>query len=283
MGERHFAEIDHESCVAFYSGELPVSRASRVRVYLEAHPDTARRAQADAAHERALGQSHADVLQEPIPRRLQVRGAPATVLWPRRVGVAAVIVVSASAGWWLGNSSGPVDAGAAFAARVASVSQQPPGAAGTTVGTPGTVEVPAPDLSMRGYRLVQERLLGDGERALAEFVYRSRNGRQVRVYAEEQLPRGTPTPTVTSQEGVALAQWRQGDTHYALVGDLPDMSLQALAQSAAAPDVLAGGGPWNDSSLGGLEGGITAQQSAPVTDQVMPAAGDGRAAYPGRM
>src|SRR5699024_1445556 len=55
--------------------------------------------------------------------------------------------------------------------------------------------------------------------------------RQVRIYAETRAEHYT-VPTVTSYDGMSLAQWREGDTRYALVGSVPGMSLQTLAQAA---------------------------------------------------
>src|SRR5699024_9263445 len=38
---------------------------------------------------------------------------------------------------------------------------------------------------------------------------------------------------VVSKNGVTLAHWRKGHTRYALVGDIPERSLQRLAKSAS--------------------------------------------------
>src|SRR5699024_3384177 len=57
MDEHHAEHMDHDSCVAYYRNTLSARRAVRVQAYLQVHPEVARRARIDAAHERALAQS----------------------------------------------------------------------------------------------------------------------------------------------------------------------------------------------------------------------------------
>src|SRR5699024_1020615 len=184
MARHDRATIDHETCVAYYAGALTAARAARVRQWLERHPEAARRARDDAAHDAAIADFYADVLAAPVPQRLQVgREQPAHRLWQRRAAMAAVVVLAATSGWWLGGRVGvaPDDS---FAARVVAAAQQQSGRF-AELAPVRTVAggMAAPDLSLRGYRLVARQRL-DHARDMTVFVYRNDDGNTARIYAE---------------------------------------------------------------------------------------------------
>lgn len=247
MAEHDRRTPEYEACVAYYRDTLPCAQRARVRAYLEMHAHVAQRARLDAAHESAVARHWDAVLDEPLPPRLQVSTTPAIRVWPRRLAMAATIVLSAAGGWWLGDRAMPRDPAGVFATRVAAAAQQP-AAGSVAIAGHDLSAVPAPDLSARGYQLVQQQRVDVNGHALVEFVYRNRSGQRVRIYAETGGARGM-APTMTSQDGMSLALWRDNGTHYALVGDVPALSLRTLAQAARTPagqreTQLVGAGQW---------------------------------------
>lgn len=288
MGKHHSRHIDHEACIAYYRNALSPQRALRIRTYLEAHPHEARRARIDADNERAIAQSLDGVLQEPVPTRLRFKTQPATNPWPGRLALVATIVVSVASGWWLGGMPVAIDSNTAFTERVVSAAQQPVPRSMMQTVAHAPIEISPPDLSLQGYRLVQQQRLDSAEPALVEFVYRNASGRQLRIYAETGFEHHT-MPPVTSHDGISLVQWREGDTRYALVGDMPEMSLQTLAQavrtgSAGGGTNLAGTGQWRATQLDDGNRSITMQQSPLVVDDVIPdAVNDDYTVQPARM
>src|SRR5699024_2745823 len=107
-------------------------------------------------------------------------------------------------------------------------------------------------------------------------------------YAEPS-PWQDAQPEVTSQGGVSLAQWREGGTRYALVGEMPESSLQTLAQ-AASNDAASGANMLADAQhqqtmpANGDDHGAGTRQSLPVTDDVVSiGTGSDYAARPNRM
>lgn len=281
--------IDHETCVAYYRDALSPRRAAQVRAYLDANPGEARLATVDAEHDRAIAQSLEGPLHEPIPARLRFEARPAAKRWQARLAPVAMIVVSAVVGWWFGGMAVTTEPDTTFTERVLSAAQQP--AAQATTRTVATVpmRVTPPDLSLQGYRLVHWQRLEHAEPVLIEFVYRNAGGEQVRIYAETSPEEEHSVPVVTSRDGMSLAQWREGDTRYALVANLPKLSLQTLAQAAregalGSGGTLAGADQWRAVQPDSDNPRMTLQQSLPVAEDVVPAAaGSDVGLQPGRM
>lgn len=282
--------MDYDTCVAYFRNGLSPQQAASVRAWLAAHPDDARRARIDAEHERALARTLDGVLQEPLPPHLQITPRSGINPWARRAALAAAIVLSAAAGWWLGGSPGMRDSATTFTQRVVAAAQQTVASNALQTDTHQPVPVQAPDLSMRGYRLVQQRRLNNAEPVLIEFVYRNGRGQWLRIYAETATARHDGTPSLTTRDGVSLAQWRAGGTRYALVGDLPGFLLQTLAHAAQTHTIsgettLVGAGSWRDETLATVKGEAALQPSgAPSHEQAVPAVTeDGYTVQPARM
>lgn len=250
MGDRHSEHIDYESCVAYFRSALPSRRMREVAAYLATHPDESSRARADAAHEHAMKRSLDGVLDEPLPPRLQITPRSRPRPWPGRLALAIVVVLSVAGGWWLGGIQMAPGRDATFVERVISAARQPPKGPATRATAHEPIDIPAPDLSTRGYRLVRQQQLGNAEPKLIEFVYRNASGQRLRIYAEATVRRRV-APTVRSRNGVSLAQWREDGTRYALVGDVPGVSLRALARAARTDAAtgqprLVGAAQWRD-------------------------------------
>ena len=236
--------IEHAECVAYYRNALSARRSLQVRSWLDAHPQAAVNARADADHEQAIASAVQHVLHEPIPQRLRVQARLSAGHRLERVALAATIVLAAAGGWWLGGAASvDGEAPSDFTTRVAHAARQQPLSARAvrdsaqktaSVDGPGiesAAGVTAPNLTMRGYELIQQQRLATNAPPLVEFVYRNASGERLRIYAEADADRHTG-PSIVKRDGLALAQWREGGIRYALVGDQPEQSLQALAQTA---------------------------------------------------
>src|SRR5690625_2343653 len=265
MADRGFTQVDYETCVAAYAGRLSPALAEQVQLYLEAHPDVAHRARLDAAHEHALAQSYAGVLQEPVPWRLRIeRGTARPRVWLHRTALTFCIVLSAVAGWVLGGMYGVQPRDAAFVSRVVNLSRHHRQGQSMRVTAGLPVGVVPPDLAGTGYTLIRQKVLRTQGHAVAEFVYRGRNRKRVRIFAENIPSNRALGSRVVSENGVTLAHWRKGHTRYALVGDIPDRSLQMLAKSASAGPVARGEKVANMKDRTGKSPGLSADVRKPV-------------------
>lgn len=288
MGKHHSGNIGYDTCVAYYRNALLPERAAQVRAYLEAHPDTADHARIDADHEHAIAQSLDGILQEPIPPRLQIKTRSTTRLWSGRLALVATIVLSTTVGWWLGGLPTATDSTTAFTKRVVSAARQPVKQASIQTVAHAPIEVSPPDLALQGYQLVRQQRLDNAPSTLVEFVYRSASGDLLRIYAETEPGQHT-VPTVTSRDGISLAQWRDGDTRYALVGNMPELSLQTLAKAAqtntaGSGHALANAEQLRVPRLGNGKPDMTLQPVLPSAEQVVPAtAHDDYVVQPARM
>lgn len=259
MAESKEHNVSYAACVAYYRNTLPVMQAARVRAYLATHAAVARCAEQDAACDAGIAQAWDSVLHEPLPQRLWLSSRRTRTSWPRQVAVAATIVLAAFAGWSFGNMTTSQAAAPNFAARVATAARQSVFVDTTAVAAHTASSVQAPDLSARGYHLVHREVVDGAGGGLLEFVYHNQQGQRLRIFAETDGANHIQ-PRVVSEQGVSLALWREGNTRYAMVGELPATSLQTLAQAArtepARDDtLLVGRGHWQALRPVGVDAG----------------------------
>jgi|GEM_PF-3094686 len=238
MVESDRPDENYERAVAFYAGRLGPRDQARVRAWAAEEPVRAARARRDAAIERRIAREYEAVLREPIPPRLLVRRrGHRRARLVRSGAAAAVVLAAASSVWW------PYVERTVSGADNATGFESPPGlgepaaADAVPVSEPGAHRAsPTPDLSAHGYRLIGREVLRDTPRPLTELTYEKEGGPPVHVYAQDRPPQSTSEPEVSMRDGRPLARWRAHGVNYALVGDLPASSLQALARSAAGTD-----------------------------------------------
>lgn len=226
-------QIDYESCVAFYLGDLDPDRARAVESWLRMRPEIARRARRDAQAQTQIKRYFDIVIDEPVPTRLLATNRPAGLRWPMRLGMAASIVLAGVGGWWLGHDhSIGTQASPTFSQRVAEISQSQPQHV-VLSNNSQRASIRHPDLSAQGYTMVASKILQEGDRPLIKFLYRSDTNEQIRIYAQPEQNRLTDMPRLSSENGVSLARWRDHGVDYALVGNVPSDSLETLAQTAS--------------------------------------------------
>ena len=118
MSERQISELELH---AYVDGALSVARAAEIENYLAGHPEDAARVAAYREQVVALRREFNRVLDEPLPRRLQMpRGS-----WPRLLlryaAVVAWVALGGVVGWQLNayNTAGNRSDGSTLARRAA--------------------------------------------------------------------------------------------------------------------------------------------------------------------
>lgn len=236
MLRRHQA-IDYETCIAYYLDELEATRARDVEAWLRMHPELARRARLDAEAQRQVNRYFAPVLEDPIPQRLVAAAPPAGSRWTGYLTLAAAVVLSTTAGWWLGatmQSNQPATTRAAsahpIAVRTRHRSSQPVSATADTSDT--TTKIPHPDFSSQGYRLIASTPIRQGNQRRFEFIYRNAQGKQVTVDAQPSSTQPGKHPSLYLHNGLLQIRWQHDGINYSLSGNMSPASLEALARHA---------------------------------------------------
>src|SRR5258706_9189951 len=106
---------------AYVDGALSVARSAEIEAYLAGHPEDAARVAAYREQLVALRREFNQVLEEPLPRRLQLPRGSWMRLLPRYAAVVAWITLGGVIGWQLHayNSVSARSEGTAWARRAA--------------------------------------------------------------------------------------------------------------------------------------------------------------------
>jgi len=232
MMPRRNQAIDYESCIAFYLDALEATRARDVEAWLRMHPELARRARLDAQAQRQVNRYFAPVLEDPIPPRLVAAAQPAGSRWTGYIALAASIVLSTTAGWWLGatmHTDHPSRTRSASSHLIAPLGRQrSPQPVAATVAT--TTTIPHPDFSSQGYRLIAVKPIRQGNQMQVEFLYQNNHGKQVTVYAQPRSAQPGKHPRLYLHDGLLRIRWQHAGINYSLSGNMSPASLEALAR-----------------------------------------------------
>lgn len=239
---------------AWVDGQLPADRAQAVSVWLQHHPDDARRVQDWQAQRTALQGLQRSLLDEPVPIALaRATRPPRRPLWPQALAASVLLALGFAGGWWGHHTTGAdtriasTTPGFVHEARVAHAVYTPekrhPVEVGATeqahlvqwlsrrLGTPLT----APLLQAQGFALIGGRLLpGQNSEARALFMYESPAGERVTLHVSalgEQA--GSDTAFQFTRVGeTETFYWVDRRMGYALSGNLPQERLAVLADAA---------------------------------------------------
>jgi anti-sigma factor RsiW len=248
-------EIDALTLGAYVDGELDPAHTARVEAWLKLHPEGQARVTAWQQQNVALKAALDPLLDAPVPRRLTQAssGLPRKSISTRWVAlrVAAALVLMASGiavGWMLrspellGASGGSViaralDAHVIFAAEtrhpveVTSSERDHLNAwLSNRLGHP----IKAPDLSPAGYRLLGGRLLSDGGRAVALFMYEDGASNRLTLYVTARQPRQETALQVRERDRLRAVAWTENELALAVAGDLGSDRLRGIGQLVAA-------------------------------------------------
>lgn len=245
--------VRERDLLAYVDDRLPAARRRRVEAFLATTPGARSRIDAFLEQNARLRRHFAGMLDEPVPVALQevLRRGRRPAASPRRrwawaAGLAALLGLSSTGGWWLGTLDRSAAEARAFVERLASLSTNdapdaPLVTADTAQGSPldwleqnVAMDLRAPDLGAAGWRLQRRDLVNFDDRPTVRLVYADGNGRTVDVYLRHRwsVTRGTPDVAVADLGEVRAAYWYDGPLVWALIGDLDAASSRRLALAA---------------------------------------------------
>jgi anti-sigma factor RsiW len=248
-------QVSEHDLQAYADGKLPEERRAAVAAWLAAHPEDAERIESYRQLAEELRSTYENVLDEPVPERLQRALRPARA---RRFAVLAAWVVVGAAlggigGWQLHSmqaaSVSAPEAAAALARRaaVAHATYSPEVRHPVEVGADqeahlvtwlskrlGT-QLRAPKLEGVGYSLVGGRLLpGELGGPVAHFMYQCNRGTRVTLYVRSDMAAQRSTAFRYTREGnVDVYYWVDSKLGYAISsGDISKENLLNVANAA---------------------------------------------------
>lgn len=240
------AKITDRDLQSYVDGELDAARREEIEAYLAENPAAAKTVAAYRELNAGLQGLFAEVLEEPVPERLQLPAAPEKR--PRLLRLAAAVAwlsLGVVIGWvvrpqlpkenLVAELAKPaLFSYAAYAPEVlhpveVKADQEQHLAKWLTKRLGARVRIP--DLTDRGFRLVGGRLLPGKERPGALFMYEDANGRRVTLNLTRPTAADTPTAfRYTEKDGVGVFYWLENGFGYALTGTVGKEDLLALAR-----------------------------------------------------
>lgn len=240
---------------AYVDGRIDPGRRLEVEAWLAQHPAETERVRAWSEQNRLLHERLDGVLNEAVPTRLLVAANRPATPWRQLTLAAAGVAALGLAvllGYGLGVRSSPPPALAATAAlpRAAAVAhavyvpeQRHPvevSAAEMThlvnwLSKRLDRKLQAPDFASAGFELLGGRLLSGDNGPVALFMYQDTQQRRVTLYVrredKDQADAGASFRYAV-EDGVGVFYWLDGQSGYALSGDLDKKTLLGLATLA---------------------------------------------------
>lgn len=256
MGPETETDAEIEAALhAFVDGRLAPAEQARIEAWLADHPDDAARVHAYRLLNARLHEAYDPVLDEAVPptmaalvaggvRRAGARAAGSAGGWLRYAAAVALLLAGAAGGWAARGTLAPtvpLQTGA-FAAQAIGAHRVFVSEVRHPVEVPATDEahlvtwlskrlgtpLRAPDLQKSGFGLVGGRLLADGERPAAQFMYEDASGRRATVYVRG-AGGGDVSFRYAASDGVSAFYWVDRAFAYALVAPLDKPGLMAIA------------------------------------------------------
>lgn len=241
--------VTEEELHAYVDSELSAERRNAVDTWLVAHPEDASRVAAWRAQVDAIRARYGPLATEPVPARLDVdRLARDSRSW-KTVAVAATLVAFVAGGLvgWLARSTsvlGPsrletftsdaIDAHQLYTVEVRHPVEVPASDADHLVKWLSKrvgYDLPAPDLTRLGLKLVGGRLLPGPTGAAAFFMYENASGERFTIYSARS--NGPDTAMRYNVSGKCSAfYWVDGDVAYVVSGPADRDALSKVATAA---------------------------------------------------
>ncbi len=250
--------VTQDDLHAYVDGALAPGEQARVEAWLAEHPDDAAAVHAWRLQNSRLHENFDSILDEPAPSEQEaivtgrpgasagIRGQAGKHAGWRRIAASVVLLLAGGVGGWLLHGWQAYPDTAASDAFV----EQAVGAHRvfvTEVRHP--VEVPssqeahlvawlskrlgtklvAPDIRDAGFELVGGRLLAEGARPAAQFMYEDSGGRRLTIYVRAADSTADTAFRFASGDGVSAFYWAESAFAYALIGPLQRPELLDIA------------------------------------------------------
>ena len=244
--------VTEEELHAYVDGRLDTQQCQSVEQYLAENPEEAERVRVYQRLNQSLQQAYAPQLQEPVPKRLQVKGFPVQWAFLQRPLIASaaalVMLITGGATGWLLHAEQNVN-------LTIMVSLAKPAYVAHVVYTPEVLhpvevdaqhdqhlfkwlsnrlggDVKAPDISKLGYHLVGGRLLPAEDKPAAQFMYENQSGTRLTLYIRSGFTENRETAfRYNEQQGIGTFYWVDRSFGYALSGSLQRAELLDVADA----------------------------------------------------
>lgn len=234
---------------AYLDGELDAEARAGVESWLAENPEEAARMEALAGDRDALAGIGADILNAPVPERMQavLKRAPGIRSenhWMRAAASVVLLVAGAVAGWVGHGSMAPsassetgflqhavsahvvftrerrhaVEAKATEKHLVRWLSKR----VGRTLNPPS--------LNSAGYLLVGGRLVADDGAPAAQFMYQNKDKNRLTLYVRSARDAKDVSFKIATERGVSAFYWIEAPYAYALIGKTDRDNLVALGE-----------------------------------------------------
>jgi anti-sigma factor RsiW len=248
--------IDDVTLQAFFDGELDPVRAADVEAWLAAHPAQQARLAAWRRNDEALRGALAPLATEPVPPRLRdaalglasSRAHPVRRHMVRNAIAASLLLCVGAIGGWLAHGYSTRDAGRVAAPSIASRAMDAHIVYAADLRHP--IEVPAseqshlnawlsrrvqqpiaaPDLSAAGFSLMGGRLLADGGKPAALFMYEGNDGRRLTVVLAQNGKHMPGRPELLARDDLTAMTFGDGPLAVAVTGALGSDKLRGIGE-----------------------------------------------------
>ncbi|MDH3218900.1 MAG: anti-sigma factor [Gammaproteobacteria bacterium] len=224
-------KVTEDELQRFVDGELGEAQAERLSAVLASDEALGRKAADYREINRRLGEIYDEKTQGPIPARLLLAasgrsGSPlwhvaAAVLW---LGVGAIIGFSLQNQRDADGFLRPLPVEAAFAHAVYVPEVRHPVEVGASeqehlnawLSKRLDRPIAAPDLRPAGYALIGGRLLPDGHRPAAQFMFEDATGQRITLYIRHALDTRETSFLHAEKAGLGIVYWVDNGLAYAL-------------------------------------------------------------------
>ncbi|MGH7003789.1 MAG: anti-sigma factor family protein, partial [Alphaproteobacteria bacterium] len=242
--------ISENDLQAHIDGRLGAVRAAEVEAWLAERPEDAARIAAMRQDRDGLKTAFGPIADEPVPTRLvtQFEGGPRQ-LWRRVAAAGVIFAIGAAAGFaggYFGRPGVPERRDVVRAAIGAHRVFVPEVRHPVEVAAAEEVHLvqwlskrlghplKAPDLTASGFRLVGGRLLSEGSRPAALFMYENNAGQRITIHCVAEPGAGATAFQYRVIDGVAAFYWIDDRLAYAVIGTVQREKLLEVAKTVYA-------------------------------------------------
>ncbi len=245
--------ITEEDLNGYVDRRLDAAREAEVAVWLDAHPEAARRIARQTEERDLLRAALAPIAEEPVPPELNLkrmiethRRPNAFAGWGNAAAAAIVLLVVGGAGGWTMRGAGLTpsegvqslsrEAVASFAAyapdtaRPVELRERAPFEAWAAKRIGRSIAIP--DLAASGYRFMGGRIVPTEHGPAAMVMYDDDRGARLVLLARTMAADQNAPMAPHSEDGINGYAWADQGLGYSLVGSAPASALHPIADEA---------------------------------------------------